>query len=83
MTEKEKYTRDETVKTMLDIVRESAQVNFTFAFSTVFDPFTNVILPTSSMEGKANNIASNFASYAKRWQKTLDNLLDAYLEAES
>ena len=47
------------------------------------DPFTNAILPTSSTEGKASNIASNFASYAKRWQKTLDNLLDAYLEAES
>lgn len=80
---KEKYTRDETVKQMLDIVRESAQVNFTFAFSTVFDPFTNVILPTTSTESRAKDISSNFASYAKRWQKTLDKLLEAYAEAES
>ena len=65
---------------MLDIVRESAQVNFTFAFSTVFDPFTNCILPTASSDGVTNDIASKYEKNVKRWERTLDNLLESYEE---
>jgi len=80
---KEKYTRDEGVKQMLDIVRENAQVNFTFAFSTVFDPFTNCILPTSSSEGVTNDIASKYEKNVKRWERTLGSLLESYNEIGS
>ena len=36
---KEKYTRDEDVKSILEIVRDGAQMDFTFAYSTLFEPF--------------------------------------------
>ena len=78
---KEKYTRDETVKTMLDIIRDSAQVNFTFAFSTMFSSPPNKIMPLQ--KNASRDIASAYARYSKSWQKTLDKLLEAYLEAES
>lgn len=77
---KEKYTRDETVKKMLDIIREGAEVNFTFAFSTMFTPFPNTIMPLS--KNASRDIASAYAKYTNSWKKTLDNLLEAYSDAE-
>ncbi|MBQ7299431.1 MAG: hypothetical protein IJW77_06280 [Clostridia bacterium] len=77
---KEKYSRDEMVKQMLDIVRDGAQVNFTFAFSTLFSPYTNCVLPTSTKEGVTKDIASKYEKNVKRWGKALDNLLESYEE---
>jgi len=77
---KEKYSRDEMVKQMLDIVRDGAQVNFTFAFSTLFNPYTNCILPTSTSDAVAKDIASKYEKHVKSWQKTLNKLLTSYLE---
>ena len=36
---------------MLELIRNSAQMDFTFAYSTIFSPFTNMVLPTVETDG--------------------------------
>ena len=72
---KEKYTRDEDVTEMLEIIRSSAQMNFTFAYSTMFDPLPNIM--TEFPNKSANkSIASTYESNRQKWEATLDTILE-------
>ncbi|MCI8387508.1 MAG: hypothetical protein HFE63_03460 [Clostridiales bacterium] len=71
---KEKYTRDDDVKEMLEIIRESAMMDFNFAYSTCFDPFTNSI--TEYRQGWPENLTSYHASNLPKWQSTLNDLVE-------
>lgn len=79
---KEKYTRDDTVKEMLNIIRNSAEVNFTFAYSTMFNPFINEMLPSIYHKDR-KDLASWYAKNEKSWTKTIQSLVEAYQEIES
>ena len=74
---KEKYTRDEDVKEMLELIRNSAQMDFTFAYSTLFSPFPNMVLPTTSDEVKTDYV-SEYESHKSSWQSVIDNLVASY-----
>lgn len=74
---KVQYARDETVQNMLTIIRDSADLNFEFAFSTMFSPCINDMLP-GFYNGSMTNIASHYAKYQKMWQKTLEEMLTSY-----
>ena len=77
---KEKYTRDEDVKDMLEIIRNSAQMDFTFAYSTMFNPFINCVTPCDMNPNE--NIASTYATNMPKWQGVIDALLESYAELE-
>ncbi len=80
---KEKYTRDETVKEMLNLIRSSADIGFTFAYSTIFSVQINQLLPNWP-NGHANgNIVSSYEKNMKAWSATIEKLVDAYAEIES
>lgn len=80
---KEKYTRDEEVKDMLDIIRDSAQMDFTFAYSTAFSPFINTLLEFYPNEtDKQDHIASYYASKKPAWEKTLADIVEKYSEID-
>ncbi|MBQ7981980.1 MAG: hypothetical protein IJ302_00280, partial [Clostridia bacterium] len=79
---KEKYTRDETVKEMLNIIRASADISFTFAYSTMFNPFINTILPNFSWSKTNVNVASSYEKNIKAWTATIDKLVEAYSNIE-
>ena len=67
---------------MLNIIRDSAEVNFTFAYSTMFNPSINELLP--SYWQKANNdVASWYAKNEKSWTKTIESIVEQYQEIES
>ena len=72
---KGKYTRDEDVKDMLDIIRSSAQMNFTFAYSTMFSPFPNLLTEFRD-KSENNNIASIYASNKPQWEAQLENIIE-------
>lgn len=74
---KEKYTRDEDVKEMLDIIRNSAHMSFTFAYSTMFTPFPNVITEFSN-KSVNSSIASIYDSNKPQWEATLEMIVDTY-----
>lgn len=74
---KEKYTRDEDVKEMLELIRNSAQMDFTFAYSTIFSPFTNMVLPTVETD-VSTDYMSKYESHKSAWQSVLDSLIDSY-----
>lgn len=71
---KDKYTRDETVKEMLDIVRSSMTTSFEFAFSTIFN--SSVGWPNDIMNYANDNsdIVSRYEKNKSSWQATLDEL---------
>ena len=73
---KEKYTRDEDVKEMLEIIRSSATMDFTFAYSTMFEPFPNCL--TEFRKGATNNIASTYDTNVTKWKATLEDILEKY-----
>ncbi len=80
---KEKYTRDEEVKEMLEIIRDSAQMDFTFAYSTAFSPFINTLFEYYPGETeKADHIASFYASKKSAWEATLADIVKAYSEID-
>jgi len=74
---KEKYTRDEDVKEMLDIIRNSAQMSFTFAYSTMFSQWPNQLTEFSN-KSVSNSIASIYDSYKPQWEATLDMIVETY-----
>jgi len=74
---KEKYTRDEDAKEMLEIIRDSAQMDFTFAYHTIFNPFINAVTVTAK-----NDIASYYATNKPKWEGTLNALLESYASLE-
>jgi len=72
---KEKYTRDEDVKEMLEIIRDSAQMNFTFAYSTMFSSFPNTLTEFSS-KNLSSSIASVYESKKPVWESTLEGIIE-------
>ena len=74
---KEKYTRDEDVKNMLEIIRDGAQMDFGFAYSTLFDPFPNVLTEFRSSY-VIDNITTYYAKYQQKWQATLEDIVEKY-----
>lgn len=73
---KEKYTRDEDVKSILEIVRDGAQMDFTFAYSTLFEPFTNCL--TEFRASPDVNITTYYAKNQSSWQTTLEKITEKY-----
>ena len=76
---KEKYARNTAMQEMLNIIRDSANVNFAFAYSTMFNPFINTLLPGGH---NAKDIASYYAANMKSWEATLESLITAYEKIE-
>lgn len=74
---KEKYTRDDDVKNMLEIIRDGAQMDFGFAYSTLFDPFPNVLTEFRSSY-VIDNITTYYAKYQQKWQATLEDIVEKY-----
>lgn len=74
---KGKYTRDEDAKEMLEIIRSSAQMDFTYAYHTMFSPPPNKVTMTAG-----NNIASYYATNKPKWEGTLSALLESYASLE-
>lgn len=77
---KEKYSRDAEVRQMLDIVRSSAELTFAFTYATMFDPAPNTLFPNQN--GGIQDIASHFEKNRKRWQSSLEKIVDSYAEME-
>ncbi len=75
---KEKYTRDDDVKEMLEIIRQTAQMDFTFAYSTMFEPFPNSLTECRENNTIQGNLSSFFASKQTVWQGKVDEILEAY-----
>jgi len=75
---KEKYARDTEVKEMLDIIRDTAMLDFTFAYSTMFTSSlaTNMVLCAS--KNPRENIVSHFESKFSAMQSTLESIIDTY-----
>ena len=72
---KEKYSRDEDVKEMLNLIRSTAQMNFTFAYSTMFSPFPNLL--TEFTDKFANkSITSVYASHKPEWEAQLEKIIE-------
>ena len=74
---KEKYTRDDDVKNMLEIIRDGAQMDFGFAYSTLFDPSPNVLTEFRSSY-VIDNITTYYAKYQQKWQATLEDIVEKY-----
>ncbi len=79
---KDKYTRDEAVQEMLEIIRQSAQMDFTFAYSTTFVDFPNTIVECRDGNPVNGNLASYFASKTPAWQGTVDKIMEAYAKIQ-
>lgn len=75
---KNKYTRDTDVQDMLNIIRDSAQMDFTFAYSTSFDPFINTLFEFGKGNTRNENLASYYATNLSKWQATMDEIIEAY-----
>ena len=67
---------------MRNIIRDSAEVNFTFAYSTMFTPYINELLP-SYWQKDNNDVASWYAKNEKSWEKTIQRIVKQYEELES
>ncbi len=79
---KDKYTRDEAVQEMLEIICQSAQMDFTYAYSTTFVDFPNTIVECREGNSVNGNLASYFASKTPAWQGTVDKIMEAYAKIQ-
>ncbi len=72
---KEKYARDPDVQEMLDIIRSSAQMNFTFAYSTMFSPYPNLLTEFRD-KSENDNITSIYTSNKAQWETQLNKIIE-------
>ncbi len=79
---KDKYARDTEVKEMLNIIRDSAQMDFTFAYSTAFSPFINCLFEFGKGNTMNENLASHYATNITKWEATMEEILEAYADIE-
>ena len=67
---KDRYTRDEDSKEMIDMIRSKVGVDFVNTWSFGYTDAYNFYATFDS-----STIASRIATYAPRWQEILDDLL--------
>lgn len=66
-----KYTRDNDVQEMLQIIRDGMTMNFDFAFSTCLSP-----MPNSALQDAQDNLASFLAKHEKNWNTQIEKLCE-------
>ncbi len=78
---KNKYSRDENTRDMLEIIRSGAVLPFEYAYSTMIagDPWPNKLLSdcTCLLPGQ---LASKLASVTKTWQTGIEKAMEAYTD---
>ncbi len=76
---KNKYSRDENTRDMLEIIRAGAVLPFEYAYSTMIagEPWPNKLLSdcTAIIPGQ---LASKLASVTKTWQANIEKTMEAY-----
>lgn len=76
---KEKYTRDTDVQEMLDIVRDSASMNFMYANAESFSwPTPTAILTFAPTDTHYEKLSSWYESRVNVWNTELEKLLESY-----
>ncbi len=75
-TLKDKYSRDDTVQEMLDIIRAGATIDFDFACNTCFTPGTSRVLADLLSPSVPVEPASYFAERVPGWEEQLEILID-------
>lgn len=66
-----KYTRDDDVREMLQIIRDGMTMNFDFAFSTCLSP-----MPNSALQDAGDNLSSYLAKNEKNWNTQIAKLCE-------
>jgi hypothetical protein len=69
---KDRYTRDDDSKEMIDMIRSKVGVDFVNTWSFGYTDAYNFYATFDSL-----TIASRIATYAPRWEKVLDELLES------
>lgn len=75
---KERYSRDEETKKMLDIIRLGAVLPFEYAYSTALN-WPHISLATAVMDNSVGTLASAIKSQTKGWEKAIEKLMDSYM----
>jgi len=76
---KEKYTRDTDVQEMLDIVRDTASINFMYANAESFSwPTPTAILTFAPTDKQYEQLSSWYDSRVNVWNGELEKLLEGY-----
>ncbi len=78
VTLKDKYARDEQVRGMLDLIRESAKMDFAFAYNTCFTPQFSMFLTDMLSPAAAKNPASYFEQNHTAWEAQLGKIAESY-----
>ena len=80
---KEKYSRDDDIKEMLEIIRDGATMTFAqFNAQLIGDPLPFMGFIPSEPPTQPGELASTYESNVKKFQTTLDNVLEAYAALE-
>jgi len=81
---KERYSRDESTKQMLDIIRDSAVLPFEFAYSTALAPsssdWPHKILAEAVIYNTVDSLSSSIASKEKIWSNMINKLMENYAD---
>ncbi len=74
---KERYSRDEETKKMLDIIRLGAVLPFEYAYSTALnDP--HKVMALAVFDNTAGKLSSTIQARTKSWEKAIEKLMDSY-----
>ena len=74
---KERYSRDENTKEMLDIIRLGAVLPFEYAYSTALE-WPHYVMADAVINNYAGQLSSTIASKTKIWNISIEKLLDSY-----
>lgn len=77
---KEKYSRDEDMKEMLDIIRQGATLDFQFVYGTTIDATPNDFRFTNPSSSTSKDVTSRYASNETKWVTNLENLTSKYIK---
>ncbi len=78
---KNKYSRDENTRDMLEIIRAGAVLPFEYAYSTMIagEPWPNKLLSDCSFR-YPGQLASKLAAVTKTWQSGIEKAMEAYTD---
>ena len=74
---KERYSRDEDTKKMLDIIRAGAVLPFEYAYSTALNDPSSV-MAFAVLDNTADKLSSTIDSKTKSWNKAIEKLIENY-----
>ncbi len=75
-TLKDKYSRDDTVQEMLDIIRSGSTIYFGYVYNSAFAPGTSKVIADLLSPSAQTEPASYFEIYGGAWEEQLKILID-------